>query len=74
MDNKPDEEEINQMNQDANVFAVLLLMPKESIEADLKTTQFDLADDGPLKDICKKYQVTMTAFSYRIQLLKLHGI
>lgn len=63
-----------EIEKDANVFALLLLMPKDSIEKDLSATQFDLTDDTPLKNLCKKYQVTMTAFSYRIQLLKLHGI
>lgn len=70
----PEQQAANEIEQDANVFALLLLMPKEMIESDLKSTQFDLADDEPLKSICKKYQVTMTAFTYRIQLLKLHEI
>jgi Zn-dependent peptidase ImmA (M78 family) len=65
---------LREYEQDANTLALLALMPKELIETDLKNTQFDLTDDTVLKLICKKYQVTATAFMARVLLLKKENI
>lgn len=57
------------MEDEANVFACLLLMPKEMIEEDLKQPM-DLGSDDYMKELAKKYQVPLTALMFRMRLLK----
>lgn len=64
-----------EMDEEANIFACLILMPKALIEEDLKNLQIDLAgNDKALKELAEKYGVTMSALFYRQQLLLKHKV
>jgi Zn-dependent peptidase ImmA (M78 family) len=58
----------DKIEEEANTFAVLLLMPEHLLLPELKKG-LDLGSDDQLKEICKKFQVTPTAFAYRYHLL-----
>jgi Zn-dependent peptidase ImmA (M78 family) len=53
------------LEDEANLFAMLLLMPKKFIEEDLKNG-IDLTDDKALKVLARKYEVPVTAMAIRI--------
>lgn len=53
--------------KEANLFACLLLMPKEMIKKDVENG-LDLGDDKALKGLAKKYQVPLNAMVYRLSL------
>lgn len=60
------------IEQEANLFALLLLMPTKVIEEDLKQP-IDVTDDTWLKETAKKYGVSNTALTARISYhLKYH--
>jgi len=60
----------NDVEREANVFALFLLMPRDLLMAELlKLNGIDLSDGEQLKGICQKFQVTMTALTVRIGLL-----
>lgn len=61
------------MEDEANVFACLLLMPKELFKAELEKGM-DLGDDTSLILLAKKFQVPLNACAFRIQLLFQHGV
>lgn len=56
----------NELEREANLFAMLLLMPKKFIKEDLDNSKIDLGDDEWLKGMAKKYGVTKTAMTVRI--------
>lgn len=61
------------MEEEANMFACLLLMPKKFIEEDLKTG-FDIGDDSQVKDLCKKYQVSLAMLIKRVSIYEKYGM
>jgi len=63
-------EDTKWMENEANVFAVCLLIPEKLIMEDLKKG-FDLGDDKTMRDLCKKYDVPLNALAFRISLLNL---
>lgn len=58
------------MEKEANVFAACLLIPEKLIKEDL-SKGVDLGDDKAMKDLCKKYGVTLTTMALRLSLLNL---
>ncbi len=58
---------------EANLFALLLLMPKHHIQQDLKQKR-DLLNDNNVEELCKKYQVSTFMLFKRIELLKNENI
>jgi Zn-dependent peptidase ImmA (M78 family) len=58
----------SELEREANIFACLLLMPKNLIMEDLKAG-FDLGEDDAVKKLCDKYEVPANALLYRIYLL-----
>ena len=61
------------LEDDANIFACLFLMPKEMIEKDLEAG-IDLRDGKFFIDLAKKYSVPLNALIFRIILLKTNKI
>ena len=57
------------VEKEANIFALCILMPREMIIEDLRKG-LDLGSDDDLKMLCEKYGVTSTALTARISLLK----
>lgn len=51
---------------EANRFAAELLMPYELIMADLVEDEFDMENDDLLKELAKKYQVSVQALTHRV--------
>lgn len=69
--NKIWKEEQKRMDYEANVFAVLLLMPKEILLKEIKKMKgLDLTNDKNFKTLCKKFEVTATALAFRLSLLE----
>lgn len=60
-------EEVKVLENEANVLACLILMPKVFFEADMKG-EMDLGDDDSMKVLAKKYQVPLNALAFRIYL------
>lgn len=58
--------ERREMEQEAHLFACLLLIPEQCLKEDLKKG-FDLCDDDRLKQLANKYQVPVNAMLFRIQ-------
>lgn len=66
------------LENEANLFACLLLMPKQFIAKDIEEMKIDLGgvkngDEDELQKLCKKYGVSLTALTYRIAIYKKHG-
>jgi Zn-dependent peptidase ImmA (M78 family) len=61
------------LEDEANIFACLILMPKVSIAKDLESG-VNLEDDTWIKMMCKKYDVPMTALVFRLNLFIKKGI
>lgn len=59
-----------ELEREANVFALLLLIPQKFIMEDIKKG-IDLGSDEALKALAKKYGVSITAMAARISLLNL---
>lgn len=58
---------------EANRFAAELLMPYDSLLADLQDSDIDIEDDTQLKELAERYQVSVQALTHRItNLLKHH--
>ena len=62
-----------QMEQEAHLFACLLLMPKELLEKELEKP-IDLGSDKDINNLAKLFQVPLTALVYRISVLKQYNI
>ncbi len=61
------------MEDEASIFACLLLMPKKFIHEDLKKG-LDLGDDEAFKKLCKKYEVSAAQLAFRLHLMWKHGV
>lgn len=67
--------EEQQMEWEANVFALCLLMPKDIFLEELKKYEFDLGDhkDTEMKQLCKTFGVSQQAVLTRLSMLKPWG-
>jgi Zn-dependent peptidase ImmA (M78 family) len=54
---------------EANEYAACILMPEELVLAELKNIHFDYTDDGAIKELAKKFDVSSVAMSVRISNL-----
>lgn len=73
MDNPEIEgKQIPELEQEANLFACLLLMPSQLIKQDLENG-VDLGETGMISKLAKKYDVPENAVAYRILFFKEHG-
>ena len=55
------------IEEEANIFAMELLMPRELLLADLdKVGNFDIEDDRTIKLLAKRYRVSEAVMFYRI--------
>lgn len=61
-----------ELEKEATIFAMLLLMPSKFIKEDFKDGM-DINDDARLKMLCKKYEVSLTAMCMRIAWFKEHN-
>lgn len=62
------------MDAEANVFAMELLMPRESLLADIKKLGgVDIEDDKAMTKLAKKYRVSITVMALRIGQLAGEG-
>lgn len=61
----------NKKEKEANAFAAAILMPRHLLVKEINKSDYDLADDSFLKDLAKKFNVSMQAMSFRIANLKL---
>lgn len=59
------------VEKEANYFALMLLMPRDLLMRELlKYKGIDLSGDGnELKEICKTFDVSLTALTVRLSLL-----
>lgn len=57
---------------EANAFAAMLLMPRPFLLSDLEDHSIDLDDEGEIKTLAKRYEVS--AWSMTIRLINLHLI
>lgn len=62
---------IDNKEREANAFAAAILMPKHLLVREIRESDFDLADESFLKNIAKKFNVSIQAMSYRIANLRL---
>ncbi|MDB5199165.1 MAG: IrrE N-terminal-like domain [Chitinophagaceae bacterium] len=60
------------LEKEANLFAMLLLMPSKFIKEDLKDG-ITIADDKRIKELAKKYDVSITAMALRISYFFKHN-
>lgn len=57
----------NVNEREANLFAAEILMPAKFLERDLRKRDVDLlADEGALKDLARKYKVSVQALTIRL--------
>jgi len=64
----------NKMEMEANAFAAALLMPKDLLISEIKNHKFDFTEEGendPISNLSKKFEVSVTAMTYRIDNLNL---
>lgn len=58
------------MEAEANIFAVLLLVPKDLLLKEIdKLGGVDLSEDKDIKHLCKIFQVSISTMTLRFQLL-----
>jgi Zn-dependent peptidase ImmA (M78 family) len=55
--------------QEANTFALCLLIPEESIRDDLRDADIDLCDENAWRALCRKYDVSSWMMAARISML-----
>ncbi len=56
------------IEKEANIFAVCLLIPRDMILKDLQKP-IDLTSDDWINMVCKKYQVTPAMVAFRLAIL-----
>lgn len=59
------------MEMEANIFAVCLLIPADLLRKELERKPLDLGDDKRFKDLCKLFDVTPAMMTLRMSLMKL---
>jgi Zn-dependent peptidase ImmA (M78 family) len=63
--------EDRQLEQEANLFATLLLVPGDLLKKELEREPLNWVDDERFKRLCKMFDVSATTMAYRIALLKM---
>lgn len=59
-----------QMEAEANAFALELLMPEHLLRADIaRMGGIDLAEDGAIEKLAKRYRVPLAAMAMRLSQL-----
>jgi Zn-dependent peptidase ImmA (M78 family) len=67
----------HKMELEANAFAAALLMPKELFISEIGKYKIDLSDDDEddaISKLAKKFEVSFTAMTYRIDNLNLFTV
>ena len=59
------------VEQEANLFAVLLLVPGHLLRAELDKKPLDMGDDTRFKELCKTFGVSGTTMMLRLAHMKL---
>jgi Zn-dependent peptidase ImmA (M78 family) len=59
----------NQIESEANLFALFLLMPADLLVKEIETTKLDWTDNKSIQQICKKFDVSVTALTVRMNYL-----
>lgn len=67
-------EEAHKKEQEANYFALALLMPREILIREIKSAKLDLTNDVALKELAKKFGVSQTALMVRMSHLNLFNL
>lgn len=63
------------MEAEANIFAVCLLVPKDLLLAEIdKMGGVDLSEDRDIIHLCKLFQVSISTMTLRFQLLGLYNV
>ncbi len=57
--------------QEANAFAAALLMPEKFVLKEIKNHSLDLSDENSMKELAKRFNVSVPALTYRIVNLNL---
>ncbi len=64
--------EVNKiMEQEANLFASMILMPTSIVRKEFEKMQFDLGSEGTIDELAKKFKVSVAAMTIRINDLGL---
>lgn len=58
-----------ELEREANLFALFLLMPQDLLIQEIENTKLDWTDDKSIKQICKKFDVSLTALTVRLNYL-----
>lgn len=66
-----DRENTAYLENEANQFALALLMPETLLVKEIEKMQFDLSNDEQLKDLAKKFDVTCSALFFRLSGLNI---
>lgn len=61
-----DAESNTQLEQEANVFAASILMPDDLVNEEVSKLEFDLGNEDSLKELAKRFEVSVTAMYYRM--------
>jgi len=59
------------LEDEANYFAMCLLMPEHLVKREFAKITLDLTSDEPLKEMAKIFDVSITAMALRLAQLKL---
>lgn len=57
------------IEDEANLFALFLLMPADLLMAEIERRTFDLTDNKAMKELCETFGVTQTALTVRLGYL-----
>lgn len=60
------------LEEEANYFAMCILMPEHLVKREVAKITLDLTSDEPLKALSKTFDVSMTAMALRLAQLKIH--
>lgn len=60
------------LEDEANYFAMCLLMPSHLVKQEVAKVKLDLTNDDALKSLAKTFDVSMTAMALRLSQLKIH--
>lgn len=55
-----------QLEQEANVFAASILMPDDLVNEEVSKLEFDLGNEDSIKELAKRFEVSVTAMYYRM--------
>lgn len=60
------------LEEEANYFAMCLLMPEHLVKREVEKIKLDLTSDGPLKQLAKTFDVSITAMALRLAQLRIN--